>query len=312
MNSPRSLDDSAPVGGNSADDVLQWREAWDVLWGERWFIARATAYGTILAAAISLLMTPVYRVEAVLDPVAQSQLGGIASSLAGKFGDLAGLAGVNPASGEQTQGSIAMLRSRALAEAFIRERGLMPVLFSRDWDEQKKEWSDPADPPTMGDAYEKFDEQIREVKEDRKSGMVKLIIEWEDPRLAAQWANELVKRVNKKRQIEAIRMAESSIRLLNDELRRATTVEMQQAIYRLIESQTKSVVMAKSTEEYAFTTIDPAVPPDRKIRPKRWLIAAFGMFVGFVVAALIVLMRRAGKERRPIGSAHRSFPPALK
>jgi len=264
-------------------------------------VGKVIFYTTALAAGISFLLTPVFRAEVLLEPVQRdSTLGGLAS-LAGRVGDLASISGINQVGGDDSATSIATLKSRALTETLIKDEGVMPLLFPSDWDAQKRAWEDPNDPPTMWEAFEKFDEKIREVKEDRKTGLVTLAIEWEDPVLAARWANSLVKRVNAKRREEAIRLATSSIAYLRKELRTAGAVELQQAIYRMIETQMKTVMLARSTEEYAFRVIDPAVPPKKKIRPKRRLIALGAMVFGALLGVYAAVLR--SKRRRLIGGS---------
>lgn len=119
----------------------------------------------------------------------------------------------------------------------------------------------------MWKANELFDERVRSVSTDKKTGLVTLAIEWKDPVQAADWANELVRRVNRQRQLEAIEEAENSIRYLKEQLGRTNSVEVQQAIYRLIETQTKSIMVAKARKDYAFKIIDPAVPPEKRPNP---------------------------------------------
>jgi uncharacterized protein involved in exopolysaccharide biosynthesis len=64
-------------------------------------------------------------------------------------------------------------------------------------------------------------------------------------------------------------------------------VEVQQAIYRLMEAQTKKQMVASTREEYAFQTIDPAVPPQEKASPKRALIVITALMLGLALGSLV-------------------------
>lgn len=122
-----------------------------------------------------------------------------------------------------------------------------------------------------------------------------LAIEWEDPALAAKWANALVRHVNARLRAEAVDEADRSIAYLEKQLPQTSSVEVQQAIYRLIEAQTKKKMVASTREEYAFTTIDPAVTPERKHRPRRTILVLAGLLLGLVggvIAAVIISRRR--------------------
>ena len=60
----------------------------------------------------------------------------------GQFGGLASLAGVNLGGGanNDTEVSLAVLRSREFTEAFIRDRNLLPLIFEECWDADANRW----------------------------------------------------------------------------------------------------------------------------------------------------------------------------
>ncbi len=273
------------------DDGIDLREIWRVLVDNKQLIALVTAVTTLIALVTAFSITPIYRAEVLLAPATAEKTGGL-SALSGQFGDLAALAGISLGGGDQTQEAIATLKSRALTEAFIKDNNLMPILFEDDWDAEKKAWKelDPEVIPTLWQAYETFNKNIRIVSADKKSGLVTLAVEWKDPVLAATWANDLVKRVNHERQREAIEEAESSIGYLQKQLAKTSSIEVEQAIYRLVEAQTKNIMVAQAREEFAFKVIDPAVPPEKKARPKRLFILVMGFVVGIMLSTSIAFL----------------------
>ena len=264
-----------------------------LLWRSRQIIGVIVVAAGLLTAAWTLTLAPVYRAEVVLTPVQQGKGDGI-SGLLGQLGDLAALVETYVGSPrDRTSESIATLKSRILTRHFIKQHDLKPILFADRWDAQAKAWRAGERVPTDAEAVEQFDRRIRHVQLDRRTGLVTLAVEWTDPALAAQWANALVKEVNDRRRNDAINEARISIEYLQRQLARNNTVEIQQALYRLIEAQTKTMTVASTREEYAFRVLDPAVAPEQRVRPQRTLMVVMAMVLGLIVAVTAVLVRHA-------------------
>jgi uncharacterized protein involved in exopolysaccharide biosynthesis len=274
------------------EEPINWSEYWRVIVKNRKLIGIITAASTLIALLIAFLLPPIYRAEVLLAPVSQDKSEGL-SAIASQYGDLAALAGINlGASKDKTAEHIAALKSRSLSVSYIKDANLMPVLFAAKWDTEKKQWKDSADAPTEWKAFKLWDEDIRRVSLDRRTGLVTLIIEWKDSALAAKWANDFTRHVNTRLRTEAVEEAEKSIAYLEKQLPTTTSVEVQQAIYRLIETQTKKKMVASTRDEYAFSTIDPAVKPERRARPWRLAIVVAGTLLGFFGVIVFILTRR--------------------
>jgi uncharacterized protein involved in exopolysaccharide biosynthesis len=286
---------ATPHGPGGTDVDL--RTLLRLLWSRRWLILASTLLFTALLAAVAFLTRPVYRATTVLVPAnVEGGAAGIGAML-GQFGGLASLAGVNLGGGanNDTEVSLAVLRSREFTESFIRDRNLLPLLFEKEWDAQAKRWKgDEADWPTLAQGYKEFDREIRSVAYDRKTGLVTLQVDWRDPQVAADWANDLVARANAEMRRRAIADARAAVEYLEKELAATITVDTRSAISRLMESQIKQRMLANVTLEYAFRVIDRALAPDPKdmIRPKRLLLVAFGFVLGLLVGVIFVLLRR--------------------
>jgi uncharacterized protein involved in exopolysaccharide biosynthesis len=280
------------------DEEIDLADIWRVLAAGRAVIGAITSVCIAAAVAVAFLMTPVYRAETLLAPVESSDK---SASPILQFGALEGFAGIGlgGGSGGDSAEALATLTSRVFTDAFIREEKLMPVLYADRWDAARKGWKEGEEPPTAWDAYRLFDRNVRFVNKDVKTGLVTLAIEWRDPDSAALWANRLVQRINAERRAEAIREAETSISYLKEQLAETSLVEMQQAIYQLIESKIRKIMVAKSLDEYAFRVIDPAVPPQEYSSPRRVPIIILGIVFGLIVSAVIVLVRSrfAGASR---------------
>ncbi|MCP3887724.1 MAG: hypothetical protein GY702_02465 [Desulfobulbaceae bacterium] len=288
------------------EDEINLLDLWRVIWGSKWLIMSITVLCTGIAVAAALFMTPIYRSEVLMAPVTDEQSSRL-SSMAGQFGGLAALAGINIGgdSGSKEE-AIALLKSRALTEQFIKDEKLLTVLFYKDWDAENKKWDvrEKEDIPTMGNAYKKFNKDVRSVSIDRKTGLVTLSIEWKDPKLAADWAAELVKRANSQMRYRAIKDAEKSLKYLNKELKKTSAVEMVDAIYSLIEGQIKTIMFANVREEYSFKIIDPPVISDLddEVWPKKKLMVVFGCVIGLFLGVFTVFIRNFNKQNHNIGS----------
>ena len=70
----------------------------------------------------------------------------------------------------------------------------------------------------------------------------------------------------------------------------------------MIESQTKTLMLAEVNPDYAFQVVDPAVIPELKAKPKRSLIVVISVLVGGMVGILFVLIRAAVRNRVNRGS----------
>jgi uncharacterized protein involved in exopolysaccharide biosynthesis len=250
---------------------------------------------TAIAVVLSLIIKPVYRSEILLASAMTEETQGNLAALAGQFGGLASLAGINIGGTDNTDEAIAILKSRSFTEEFILNKELIPILFSKKWDADSKSWNvdDPSEIPTPEDAYRLFDEEIRKVNVDSDSGLIVLAIEWKDRVLAANWANDLVERLNLYLRHRDIAEAERSIEFLNAELDKNSVIELQQGIFRLIEHQVETIMLANVREEYAFRILDPAVASDEDnfIWPKRMLMVLIAFIIGGVLALSATVLR---------------------
>lgn len=259
----------------------------------------------MLAGIAAFLMPPVYRAEVLLASAStEAGRGSSLSRLAGQLAPLAGLiGGLDTVGGlDAKEVRLATLRSRHFTEDFIRDKNLLPALFPQRWDASAQSWKlKDGKPwiPAMGKAVKLFDEKIRKVSEDRRTGLITLAVEWREPEIAAQWANELVARANQSLRERAIGESKRSISFLEEELRKTSVVERQQIIYNLIESKIGEVMMGNARKDYAFLIIDPAVAPEPSnfVRPKRIRAVFVGVFLGLFLGILYASIRWARKTR---------------
>jgi uncharacterized protein involved in exopolysaccharide biosynthesis len=264
------------------------------VWQQRSLLAVAIVLCSAGFAALAFLIPRVYRATVVLVPsgVEQMSIGGSVGS--GALGGLAQLAGLSLGSvGNSTEEALAVLQSRQLGEQLLLENRMLPILFPEKWDKERQDWNVPMkDRPTLAIAFKYFDHKVRKISHDRRTGLVRLSIEWGDPNQAAEWANELVRRVNLEMRRRAMSNADAAVRHLESELALTGTIETRLAISRLLESQVNRRMIATVTEDYAFRVIESALPPDNRdfVRPRRALILIAGPLVGFALGVVGILI----------------------
>lgn len=282
-----------------ADDDLDLRQLIATLWDGRWWIIATTFVGSAIAVAYALLTPPVYRAEALVQIRQESRANGGLGTLAAQFGGLAEFAGLSGGSGGDRALALATLRSRVVVQAFIQDKNLLPELFEKAWDPVNKRWkvSDPRKQPSLWDGYMAFAGGILKVSEDRKTGLVTIAIEWRDPEVAAAWATELIAYTNTFLREKTLRESEKNLDYLRQQVRQTGLVELQQAVYTLVESELKKLMFAKSGEEYAIKTIDPAQAPKDRIKPKRRQIAIVGFLLGGFIGVVAVFVRNAFRPK---------------
>jgi uncharacterized protein involved in exopolysaccharide biosynthesis len=276
---------NAAVQDRPDDDAgdIDFGRIWGVIRGAKYLILAVTIVCTAIALVVALRTIPIFRAETVITTVRNGNLGGASGGALGGLSNIASLAGVNLDAGSSADREAkAVLMSRSLVEEFIRENNLLNVLMP-----------DTGKPPSMWVAVKNFKEGILTIREDRRTGLVTLDVDWEDPKLAAKWANGFVALANERLRSRAIDEATRNIAFLNAQIPQTSVVEVQRSLYNLIESETKTLMVANVRKEFAFTVIDPAVPPERKYRPRRSLYVLFGLFLGFAIGVLVAYWRAA-------------------
>jgi uncharacterized protein involved in exopolysaccharide biosynthesis len=260
----------------------------------RWMLLPLVALGFALGLYLAFSIRPVYRATVVTIPVQEHGIGGALAGLSGRFGGLAALAGVNlPNTGTDRAEAIAMLNAREFTWQFIVERKLVPVLFASEWNATTGKWDvdDPEDIPTQADAIDKFG-LIRTVEFEPRTGLVNVSIDWTDPKLAADWANDLVRHLNRRMRTRAIVESQESIKFLAQQAAQTQVIQTQQAISSLTEEQLTKAMLANVRTDFAVRVIDPASAPDRDdfIKPRRLLLSAAGLFLGLMMASGVLVL----------------------
>jgi len=296
---------------NIADDEIDLRELFAVIWQGKWLIIAITALFAVASVVYAINQPNIYKSEALLAPAEEQQGGGL-GALAGQFGGLASLAGVNLGAGSSNKAQLAIevLKSRQFASDFIQKHNILADLMAaKYWDldsntiiydenqysPSQKKWVREVEPPfkpkpSMQEAYKEFEELIS-ADADKESGILKVSIEHVSPHVAQQWVSWLIEDINKTMKERDVLEAIKSTDFLTQQLEQTKIADIRAVLYKLVEEQTKTIMFANVRDEYIFKTIDPAVVPEEKLKPNRALICLFGTFLGGFLSVTFLLVR---------------------
>lgn len=270
------------------DEEIDLFEIFKILKDRARLISSITISLAILGAIYSLLLTPMYRSNVLMVPAGEDGNNQLAA-YASRFSGIASLAGINLTNTSSDKSTaLAIIKSRSFSLKFINDKNLMPLMFSQQWDANNEQWEDDKK-PTDWDAYLYFSSAIS-ISEDPLTGLISLIVEWDDPEIAALVANNLVRSVNQHIRDQEIEETTRSIEFLEEELSKTNLLNAQTVLFNIIEEQTKNIMLANVREEYAFKIIDPAVKPQDRFSPQRKQIVFISTLLGIVLSIIFILV----------------------
>ncbi|MFH4451956.1 Wzz/FepE/Etk N-terminal domain-containing protein [Vibrio alginolyticus] len=308
-----------PPQSKPADGEIDLRELFKALWKGKWTIIATTfvfAVGSILYA---LSLPNIYKADALLASAENSSAGGL-SQMAGQFGGIAALAGVNLNNSSISQADLAVevLKSRHFIESFIEKHGLLAsVMAVKGWDLKSNKLIFDEDlynvnsdkwlrkdeglrgaKPSPQEASQFFKKEFFKISKDTDSGLYKITIEHYSPYVANQWVHWLVEDINKVMRERAIIDTSKNLAYLNTQLEKTAVTDMQNMFYKLIEEQTKSLMLAEAQQEFVFKTVDPAVIPDINFRPMRSIIVIASTLFGLILSCSVLLIKLAFTKKK--------------
>ncbi len=316
------------------DDEIDLAELWRAIWAGKFIIITITFIFAVASVFYALSKPDIYKASVLLSPVSSQGGSGGLGALAGQFGGLASLAGINlggSSGGDQISIALATLESRSFIENFIKKHDLLvPLMAAKKWDKvsnklilndelyntDKQEWirevKAPQTPePSPWGSYKTFS-QLLSVSQDKENSLVTIELKFYSPTIAKKWLILLVKEINEFIREQEKEETKASIKYLESELKNIQVANMETVFYQLIEEQTKTMMLAQVKKEYVFKTIDPAQVPDIKSGPKRALIVVFGTILGGILSVLIVLIRYFTKSNSSDKPNKVNYPPGVK
>ena len=305
----------------AAEDEIDLRELFAVIWRGKWLIIACTAVFAIGAVIFAINQPNIYRANALL--AASNQESNKLSGMASQFGGLASLAGINLNAGggtDQTTLAIEVLKSRQFFKEFLDKYQIKADLMAaKEWnpitgelsydpeiyDAQAKLWvrevKAPKQPePSMQESHEVFTKEVLSVATDKETGLITIAAEHISPQVAQQWVSWLIKDINQVMQQRTQQETLANINYLKEQLEKTSVAQMQTVFYQLIEEQTKTLMLAEANDDFVFKIVDPAVVAEQKVKPKRALICVLGTLLGGMLGVMIVLVRHFAKGNQDV------------
>lgn len=295
---------------NAMHDDIDMRELFTIVWKNKLLIFLITLVFSISAVTYSINLPNIYKSEALLAPAESDQSGGLAA-LAGQFGGIASLAGINLAANNgvnKVELAIAVIKSKQFSRNFIKRHGILPELMAAtSWDElsntleydrnlfnpENKKWVSTdklSKKPSQQEAYRIFSESVS-IEESKEAGMFTVSVKHVSPHIAQQWVSLIVQDINTEMKTRDVNEAIQSTDFLKSQIEQTNVTDIQKILYKLIEEQAKTIMFAEVRNEYIFKTVDPAIVPEKKYSPNRAVFSVLGFFIGFILSITFVLTR---------------------
>ncbi|MFK3871735.1 Wzz/FepE/Etk N-terminal domain-containing protein [Pseudoalteromonas rhizosphaerae] len=300
-----------------AEDSIDPNELILAILQKKILIVIITSLFTLGAALFAINSPNIYKSEALLAPADTDKSGGGLGALAGQLGGLASMAGISLGDDgdENVKMAIEVIKSRQFISEFIQRHKILPDLMAVDswnmadntlsYDEDdylvsESQWVRDVNlpfkaEPSMQEAYKEFN-KIMSVALAKDSGMVTISIEHVSPYIAKNWVTWLVEDINAEMKSRDVLEAKRSTEFLNKQISETTIAGIRTILFKLIEEQAKTILFAEVRDEYIFKTIDKAIVPEEKFKPKRLLICILGAVLGFALSVMFVLMQYFSKK----------------
>ncbi|MCH2159773.1 MAG: Wzz/FepE/Etk N-terminal domain-containing protein [Oleiphilaceae bacterium] len=311
-NNPAAAPSNQPPVGQYRppyDDEIDLIELWRALMRGKWIVIAFTSVFSVASVFYALSLPNMYKSTAVLAP-AESSGGGL-SKLAGQFGGLASLAGINLGGGgsDKTAEALEIIQSWAFIEEFIQEQNIAPQVFAvKGWnfdtneliydveiyDPKNQTWT--REPPkgkkvepSSWELYKRFKDFIS-VMESNQSGFMTVSVEYFSPDVSKIWVDLLIAKINSRLKKQDEIRAKENIDFLQLQVNETSLASMQSVFYDLIEEQLKTLMLAQGSTEYVFKTVNEARVPEERSRPKRALICIVSAILGGMIGSVFGLI----------------------
>jgi uncharacterized protein involved in exopolysaccharide biosynthesis len=295
----------------SYDSQVDLKELWDLFWQAKWWILGVAMLSAVAGTIYAYNLQNVYRSEGIYAPTAKESLGAIA----GDFGGLAAMAGINlgAGGGNDVEQALALINSWPFLETVINKYNLKPYIFAaKGWDQKgrqliwdnelydvkKEEWIDKT--VTTYDAYYAL-KSMMDVSFDNKKSLVRVSVQSKAPMISRDILLAVIRELNEKFRDRDFKDSERSVIFLQEKAKETAIAEMQAVIYQMLSTQMRSLMLASSNEEYLFRTVVEPKLAERPHGPKRKVIVVVMFLFGAIISMLWVFLGKIFMQRGDLG-----------
>ena len=289
-----------------ATDEIRVGDIYALLVRRKWSII-ATTIALMLSAMVAALILPKQYVATTTIAVSSESMdqGGVGGGQAmlSSFGGLASMIGLSRQTASPEAVDVATLKSLILTEKFAEVHQLAPILFGKYWNATTRRWTGKYrhHAPTVWDTAEFFRKKVISLVVHPKTGLIEVSASWTDPKLAAQWSNDIVAMTNSYLREKSIREIQREIAYLEGQATQTSDISVREGIYSLIRREVGRMTIVQGNRQFAFSVIDPAFVPERPYSPRPVLWSLAGMLAGLILSSGMIIMR-AGWDSLEEGS----------
>lgn len=266
------------------------------VWSKRFQYLISTIIVAVFAVIILLLRPNMYTSQMLLVPVNKEGSSNMLQGLAGQFGGLANLAGINLGATGNDENIIAKqtLRSRAFLLEAIKDNSLEAkvyaaygiekgkIVYDTDlYDEASKQWNKDAldghESPTDTQLYEQV-MSYYSVVENTEDGTIELSFEHVSPEFSMKFLLIVFDKINHQMRARALEKSKNRLDYLMKESETATVASVRQVLAQLVETEINKKLLIDTEPHYSFDVVDPAFVPDEKSSPMRAVILILVLF----------------------------------
>jgi len=268
----------------------------------------------ILSIILSLQMPNKYRSEIKIVPSTEEGNQGL-GALAGQFGGLASMAGINLGGKSDVNIILDTVKSRSFIKPLIDKYDLTYLLFAIEswdmatnnliidekvYDSANKKWVRdvelPKQPkPSLEEAYEEFNKYFS-VHLNKKTNLITLSVTYYSPEIAKQWIDYISIELSEYlRKIEQTK-ADESIEYLTAERSNSNIVDIRKVLSEILKEQYQKKMLTEIRKYYGFDIRDHSYIPEKKHSPKRAFIVIGSVFFGFILSIVFIFLRLFWKE----------------
>lgn len=126
-------------------------------------------------------------------------------------------------------------------------------------------------------------------------------MQFKDPQACANIVNYLIVELKEYMSEEMKRVARTNKMYLESQLNKTMDPFIRAKIYNLIANQIEQTMLAEAKENFSFKVIDPPKAPDKKVKPKRIVMAlvslAGSLMIGIFFAFFSEYIKRMKEHR---------------
>ena len=272
----------------------------DFFWRKKLVILIITISCLVASIIYTSQLEDVYTAEAILINNSQTNdMSNIAARLSG-FGAFSAFTGGNQTS-SKSEIATAIMKSRDFYAKFFYD-DLADIYATVGWDKGKNTLIYDNDlynvetnswlikKPSIQQSHHHFLELYEmDTKDD---GTLSFKVRHFSPYKAKSLLDSILKNLNSSIGQSDIEETQAAIDFLVERRSSTNLVGMREVIAKMIEEQTKTLMLANISNDYVYSVIDPAVISESPSGPNRMMIYYFALTIGFFVSLLYLLVTR--------------------